>query len=110
MTVGKTPNESQPARDKGTADRSAGNTAEDRSLGDTIDDASITALVKTTLLNHRSTSGLKTRVETRDGVVSLSGKAGNDAEKSLAAKLTSDVKGVRSVTNNMTVDNKMTAK
>jgi osmotically-inducible protein OsmY len=109
MTVGKTTKESQPSRDKAAADRPVGDKAEDRSMGEKIDDASITALVKTTLLSHRSTSGLKTRVETTDGVVSLSGKAGSDSEKSLAAKLTRDVRGVRSVDNKMTVDNNMTA-
>ncbi|MBU4317729.1 MAG: BON domain-containing protein [Proteobacteria bacterium] len=69
-----------------------------------FDDASITALVKTTLLYHRSTSGLKTTVETKEGVVTLSGKAKNVAEKDLAAKLASDVHGVKSVTNLMTAE------
>lgn len=82
----------------------------DRSMGEKIDDASITAMVKTTLLIHRSTSGLDTKVETRDGVVSLSGKAANEAEKELAAKLAGDIKGVRSVDNNMTVSNTVTVK
>jgi hyperosmotically inducible protein len=70
---------------------------------ETIDDASITALVKTTLLYHRSTSALKTTVETKEGVVNLGGKAMNAAEKDLAAKLVSDVYGVKRVVNNMTV-------
>jgi len=71
---------------------------------ESIDDASITAMVKTTLLYHRSTSALNTTVETKEGVVNLGGKAGNAAEKDLATKLTSDVHGVKSVTNNMTVE------
>jgi len=49
--------------------------------GEAIDDASITALVKTTLLYHRSTSTLGIVVETKDGVVKLEGKAGNWPEK-----------------------------
>jgi len=69
-----------------------------------IDDASITALVKTALLHHRSTSGLNTTVVTEEGVVTLSGKAGNMAEKDLATELVSDVHGVKSVVNNMTVE------
>jgi osmotically-inducible protein OsmY len=72
-------------------------------LGESIDDASITALVKTTLLYHRSTSALNTTVETKGGVVKLGGKAGNAAEKDLATKLVSDVHGVKKVVNNMTV-------
>ena len=71
---------------------------------ESIDDASITALVKTTLLYHRSTSALNTTVETEKGVVKLGGKAMNAAEKDLAAKLVSDVYGVKSVVNNMTVE------
>lgn len=69
-----------------------------------IDDASITALVKTTLLYHRSTSALDTTVETKDGVVTLSGKAKNTAEKDLASKYVKDVNGVKSVKNLMTVE------
>jgi len=73
-------------------------------IGESIDDASITAMVKTTLLYHRSTSGIRTTVETKDGVVTLAGKAGNAAEKDLAAKFASDVYGVKSVVNNMIVE------
>jgi hyperosmotically inducible periplasmic protein len=69
-----------------------------------IDDASITAMVKSTLMYHRSTSALKTTVKTNEGVVSLGGKAANAAEKDLAAKLVSDVYGVKRVINNMTIE------
>jgi hyperosmotically inducible periplasmic protein len=74
------------------------------SLGETIDDASTTALVKTALLYHRSTSAITTTVETNQGVVKLGGKAKNAAEKDLAAKIVDDVHGVKSVVNNMTVE------
>ena len=49
----------------------------DATTGETIDDASITAEVKSSLTAHRSTSALKTKVETTDGVVTLSGIARN---------------------------------
>jgi hyperosmotically inducible periplasmic protein len=71
---------------------------------DSIDDASITAQVKITLLYHRSTSALRTKVETSEGVVTLFGKATNATERELATKLASDIKGVRSVTNRMTIE------
>ena len=71
--------------------------------GDKIDDASITAQVKSSLLSHHSTSALHTTVSTTDGVVTLSGIAKNDAEKSLVTKLVTDINGVTSVINNMTV-------
>ena len=72
-------------------------------IGEKIDDASITAQVKSSLLSHRSTSALKTRVETTAGVVTLSGVAKNAAEKSLVTKLVTDIEGVSSVINNMTI-------
>ena len=71
--------------------------------GEQIDDASITAQVKMSLLSHRSTSALKTKVSTTEGVVTLSGKARNAAEKSLVTKLVTDIDGVTSVKNNMTI-------
>jgi len=73
-------------------------------MGEDIDDASITAQVKMTLLSHRSTSALSTKVETNRGVVTLYGKAKNAAEKDLAGKLANDINGVNSVTNRMTVE------
>lgn len=73
-------------------------------VGDKIDDASITAQVKSSLMSHHSTSALKTGVETTDGVVTVSGIAKNDAEKSLVTKLVTDINGVNSVVNNMTIE------
>jgi len=72
-------------------------------MGDKIDDASITASVKSALLSHRSTSALHTTVSTTDGVVTVGGIAKNDAEKSLVTKLVTDINGVTSVINNMTI-------
>jgi len=77
--------------------------APDASIGDKIDDASITAQVKSSLLSHHSTSALHTTVSTTDGVVTVSGVAKNDAEKSLVTKLATDINGVTSVVNNMTI-------
>ena len=76
----------------------------DETISEKIDDASITAQIKMMLLFHRSTSALSTKVETNDGVVLLSGKAKNAAEKELVAKLISDIRGVKSVVNNITVE------
>ncbi len=75
-----------------------------QTVGSKIDDASITAQVKVVLLYHSSTSGLKTSVTTKKGVVTLTGKAKNAAEKDLAAKYAEDVNGVKSVKNNMTIE------
>jgi osmotically-inducible protein OsmY len=72
-------------------------------VGETIDDVSITSQVKYALLSHKSTSALKTKVTTTDGVVRVTGDADSDAEKALVTKLASDVRGAKSVTNDMTV-------
>jgi hyperosmotically inducible protein len=72
-------------------------------IGEKIDDASITAQVKMSLMSHRSTSALKTKVATTDGVVTVSGIAKNAAEKSLVTKLVTDINGVTSVINNMSI-------
>lgn len=80
----------------------------DQTVGEKIDDASITAQVKATLLAHRSTGVLRTKVETTDGVVTLSGPARNSAEKALVTKLATDINGVKSVVNNMTTDQTVT--
>ena len=72
--------------------------------GEKIDDASITAQVKGSLLSHRSTSMLRTKVTTNDGVVTVSGTARNEAEKALVTKLVTDINGVQSVVNSMTIE------
>ena len=75
----------------------------ERTEGEKIDDASVTAQVKMALTAHRGTSTVRTKVETRDGTVTLTGIAKNDAEKSLVEKLASEIRGVTSVKNKMTV-------
>lgn len=69
---------------------------------ESVDDASITVMVKTTLLYHRSTNALKIIVSTNDGAVKLAGTVQNAAQKDLAGKLASDVHGVKSVSNEIT--------
>ena len=77
-------------------------------VGESIDDASITALVKMTLLYHRSTSALHTNVETNQGLVTLDGKAKNAAEKDLVTKYVQDVSGVKGVVNNIAIEESKT--
>jgi osmotically-inducible protein OsmY len=66
-------------------------------------DAWLTAKVKAALLFHRHVSAATTEVETRDGVVTLKGKASNQAQKDLTAECAKDVDGVKAVDNQMTV-------
>lgn len=73
-------------------------------VGDNIDDISITTQVKTGLLLHRSTSILKTKVTTEKGVVTVSGKVKNSAEKDLVGKIVNDIKGVNGLINELTIE------
>jgi hyperosmotically inducible periplasmic protein len=75
----------------------------DATTSDKIDDASITAQVKSSLMSHHSTSALHTTVSTTDGIVTVGGVAKNEAEKTLVTKLATDINGVSSVINNMTI-------
>ena len=75
-----------------------------RTMGEKVDDASITAQVNMSLLNHRSTSVLNTKVKTKRGIVTVGGKAKNTAEKDLVTKLVADINGVKSVRNRMTIE------
>lgn len=72
-------------------------------IGEKIDDASITTQVKFALLGHKSTSAVKTKVTTVDGVIVISGEASSEAEKALVTKLAQDVRGMKAVNNMMTV-------
>ncbi len=82
----------------------AGTANRTQTIDENIDDSSITAQVKMTLLYHRSTSALNTKVETKDGVVTMYGKAGSTAEKDLAGKFAGDVNGVKIVNNRITIE------
>jgi hyperosmotically inducible protein len=75
----------------------------EHTVGETIDDASITSQVKFALVSHRSTSALKTKITTKNGVVIVTGEASSDAEKDLVSKLAGSVRGVQSVENDMSV-------
>jgi len=75
-----------------------------RSTRQKIDDASITTQVRMSLLFHHGTDVFDTKVSTHKGVVTLGGSAKNQAEIDLATKRVSDIHGVKSVNNKMTVD------
>lgn len=89
--------------EKERAEKSTVKKENENKVSDYIDDASITAQVKVALLFHRSTSVIKTKVITKDGVVTVSGIAKNGAEKDLVSKLINDIKGVKALKNEMTI-------
>lgn len=66
-------------------------------------DERIATEVRGALLLHKNVSLVHTKVAANDGVVTLTGTAENEAEKSLAAKYAADVRGVKRIENNIQV-------
>ena len=71
--------------------------------GDAIADAAITAKVKTAFLADADVKGLQVDVDTRDGVVTLSGTLDKAANVDRAATIARGIEGVKSVENRLTV-------
>ena len=69
----------------------------------TMDDAGITSKVKSKLAADSRTSAIDIKVDTNRGVVTLSGTAAGQAEKTSAGELAKNTEGVRGVVNNITV-------
>ncbi len=59
--------------------------------------------VKSSLLYNRNVSGMKTQVFVTDGIVTLKGEADSQAQKDLAGEYAKEIKGVKGVTNEMTL-------
>ena len=66
-------------------------------------DAWIQMTVKNMLMLHRNLDSDNTVVDVQDGLVTLHGEVGSQAEKGLTAEYVKDVEGVKDVDNKMTV-------
>lgn len=73
------------------------------SASDYVDDATITAEVKTQLIDSRVVDAGAVNVQTLKGEVALSGFAKTQGERSEAGNIAGQVKGVRAVHNNLVV-------
>lgn len=73
-----------------------------RSVGEVVDDSGITMSVKSRLLDDPLVKGLRIDVDTRDGVVFLTGSIASDTERQKAIQLARETKGVRDVKANLT--------
>ena len=74
-----------------------------KSAGEAIGDAAITTEVKSKFLADTKVSGLKIDVDTKDGVVSLSGMVPTKAESDRAEQMARDSAGVKSVVNHLRI-------
>ncbi len=69
-----------------------------------IEDGAVTAAVKTKLLADQSVSGMRIDVDTRDGVVTLTGTVANAAAKARANELARSTDGAVRVEDRLTVE------
>jgi osmotically-inducible protein OsmY len=86
-----------------TTTREVGSDASTSNAGRAMSDTAITASIKTDFIKDPDLSVLKIDVDTRDGIVTLNGLAGNEAAKQRAEKMASSVKGVKEVRNFLTI-------
>jgi osmotically-inducible protein OsmY len=71
--------------------------------GEYIDDATVTSRVKTAIYKEPTLKVSQINVETMKGEVQLSGFVSSSADKSRAGEVARDVKGVKSVNNDIQV-------
>jgi hyperosmotically inducible protein len=76
-----------------------------QTTGGAIDDSGVTAKVKSALIESDATKGGDIKVETRGGVVQLSGFVDSEAQKNAATKVAQSVEGVKAVKNGLSVKN-----
>lgn len=92
------------ARARATAKNAGDETkAMGASAGDKVDDAAITSKVNAALAADKDLSAVKIDVDTKNGVVTLSGPAPSASARDHATNLARNVKGVNSVNNKLAV-------
>ena len=72
-------------------------------MGGITGDAAITTAVKTKMLADTTVSGLKIDVDTKDGIVSLSGNVASSVEKRRAVEIAKETDGVKSVSDRLKI-------
>jgi hyperosmotically inducible protein len=82
---------------------SSGGGSGGRAISASVDDASITARVKTTLLNDSQLNATKIDISTSNGVVTMTGSVRSQSEQERAIQLARQVNGVRDVKANLRV-------
>ncbi|MDI1257979.1 BON domain-containing protein [Aquabacterium sp.] len=78
-------------------------TRDQSTMGEYIDDAAITTKIKAKFVDAKSVDAASIKVETLNGTVMLSGFAKSQNEKDSAAAIAREVKGVKSVKNEIAV-------
>jgi len=68
-----------------------------------VDDANVSALIKTALVNEAMFKVNQIRIETVNGVVTLSGTVQSRPESDRVVEMTKTIQGVREIRNNLDV-------
>ena len=84
-------------------DRDTGYGNDNRGVGTAVGDAAITSAVKAKFLADTTVSGLKIDVDTKDGVVTLTGNVSSRAEADHAVMMARTTDGVTKVVDNLKV-------
>jgi osmotically-inducible protein OsmY len=92
------------ARAESAAESAADSTKQmGAAAGAKVDDATITAKVNASLAADKDLSAIRIDVDTRDGVVTLSGPTPSATARERASEIARGVKGVSSVNNQLTI-------
>jgi hyperosmotically inducible periplasmic protein len=75
----------------------------DETVGQKVDDAALVAKIKAELLKSPDVSGLAVNVDAKNGVVTLSGSAKTEAERTKAADIAKRADGAAKVDNKIVI-------
>lgn len=78
-------------------------TRDQETVGAYIDDTAITTSIKSRFVSNKEVAASSISVETLNGVVMLSGFAKNETERNTAESIARQVKGVKSVRNEIVI-------
>jgi osmotically-inducible protein OsmY len=99
----------EAAKDTKSAAKETGKQAKEKSIDakEATTDAGITGAVKSKLLADTKVGGLDINVDTKDNVVTLTGKVHSAAEKTEAVRLAKTTSGVKRVVDHLTIEPKL---
>jgi len=101
QTAGAAPG--QPGASPGQPSETSASQPSGTAPGQGTDDASITAAVKSKLGADSTIAGAKINVDTKDGVVTLTGPVKSQTEKDRAMQIARETTGVKNVQDNLSI-------
>lgn len=101
--VNEVRNELEVDKTKANVARSDEQSIERQGFKEDVLNATLTARIKSKLLVNNNTGGLSIDVDSRDGVVTLSGTVDSEQEKELATHIAANTEGTKSVNDQLTV-------